>query len=79
MTNANHRYYKANKQVAKIKMQKYRDILSFLHIYDDSGGGSLMEVNTNKIDDVHWDDPNELADRLYLPLATPASRKYFFD
>ncbi|KAL6265892.1 hypothetical protein P5V15_002726 [Pogonomyrmex californicus] len=35
----------------------------------DAGMGnipSIMKLNDNKIDHVHWDDPNELVDRFRL-------------
>lgn len=31
-----------------------------------SGKGMLMEMDNNAIDYLHWDDPNQLVDRLLL-------------
>lgn len=65
-TNAHRRYYKVNNQIDGSKLTKYKKIIAPMV----TGRGILMEVDGNKIDYVHWDDPNELVDRLRLLLAS---------
>ena len=65
-TNAHRRNYQSNAQIAGSKLKKYKHIIGPLV----SGKGVYVEANTNKIDYVHWDDPNELVDRLRLLLAS---------
>lgn len=65
-TNAHRRHYKSNKQIDGSKLRKYKRIIAPMV----SGKGILMEVDENKIDYVHWDDPNELVERLRLLLAS---------
>lgn len=69
--NAHRRYYKSSKQVDESKLKKYKKLMAPLV----AGKGILMEVNNNKIDYVHWDDPNELVNRLRL-LVSSASASY---
>lgn len=67
-TNAHKRYYLSNKQVDGSKLRKYKDIIApFV-----KGEGMFMEVSggARKIDYIHWDDPNELVERLKLLLAS---------
>lgn len=68
-TNANRRYYKSNKQVDGSKLKKYKKIIAPMV----SGKGILMEADNNKIDYIHWDDPNELVDRLRLLIASASA------
>lgn len=68
-TNAARRYYKTNKQVDGSKLKKYRDIIAPAV----SGHGIFNTVTMNEIDYVHWDDPNELVDRLRLLLASQSA------
>lgn len=66
-TNAHKRYYKPTQQVDGSKLKKYKKIIAPMV----SGKGILMEVNkSNKIDYIHWDDPNELVSRLRLLLSS---------
>ena len=65
-TNAHRRYYQSNKQIDGSRLPKYRQIIGPFF----SGKGVYLEVNKNKVEYVHWDDPNELVDRLRLLLAS---------
>lgn len=66
-TNAHRRHYQSSKQVDGSKLAKYKKIIAPMVT---TGYGMLMESTENKIDYVHWDDPNELVDRLRLLLAS---------
>lgn len=50
------------------KGHKYKNIISPMLALKKVGRGipSTMTLNNNKIDYIHWDDPNELVDRLRL-------------
>lgn len=65
-THAHRRHYKFDKQIDGSKLRKYKKIIAPMA----SGSGILMEVDDNKIDYLHWDNPNELIDRLRLLLAS---------
>lgn len=80
-TNANKRNYSENEQIQGNGSYKYKNIISALTIQPLTprrprsippltrkrlGLGMLMEASNNPIDYVHWDDPNELVDRLRL-------------
>uniref|UniRef100_A0A6P7H1N5 Uncharacterized protein LOC114349294 n=1 Tax=Diabrotica virgifera virgifera TaxID=50390 RepID=A0A6P7H1N5_DIAVI len=65
-TNAHRRHYLSSKQIDGSKLKKYKKIIAPI----TEGKGLLMEVNNNKIDYVHWDDPNELVARLRLLLSS---------
>lgn len=67
-TNAHRRYYRSNKQIDGSRLDKYKKIIA--QFEDRTGEGMYMEVTDNPIDYVHWDDPNELVDRLRLLLAS---------
>lgn len=67
-TNAHRRYYRPTTQIDGSKSFKYKKIIS--KFTSRSGDGMCMEVTDNPIDYVHWDDPNELVDRLRLLLAS---------
>lgn len=64
-TNAHKRYYQKNKQIDGSKLKKYKKIIAPIV----SGKGILLE-NRNKIDYIHWDNPNELVNRLRLLLSS---------
>lgn len=68
-TNANRRYYQPNKQIQGSRLDKYKNIIAPIA----QGEGIYMEENNNKISYVHWDDPNELVDRLRLLLASTSA------
>lgn len=70
-TNANRRYYRSDRQIDGSKLEKYKKIIAPIV----QGKGMFMEVDTNdtKIDYIHWDDPNELVDRLRLLLASQSA------
>jgi len=66
-TNA-HRYgHSAQNRVVGSKGHKYKNIIAPL-LKNRAGKGisDVVKLNNNKIDYVHWDDPNELVDRLRL-------------
>lgn len=65
-TNAHRRNYQSNRQIVGSKSKKYTQIVAPLV----SGKGVYLQANQNKIDYVHWDDANELVDRLRLLLAS---------
>jgi hypothetical protein len=82
-TNAHRRNYDPQAQISGNKYWKYKHVI--LPILQErtrlaswgsnskkkkSGRGMLMEVTDNTIDYVHWDDPNELVDRLRLLLGS---------
>lgn len=70
-TNAHKRYYKANNQIDGNKLDKYKNIIAPISEPKEvAGKGLFMEMNNNKIDYVHWNDPNELVDRLRLLVAS---------
>lgn len=62
-TNAHRRYYKYNQQIKGNRSNKYKNIIAPLA----KGEGMIMQTVTGKpVDYVHWDDPNELVERLNL-------------
>ncbi|KYQ47078.1 hypothetical protein ALC60_13905, partial [Trachymyrmex zeteki] len=72
-TNAHRRRHNAEMPVKSNKGHKYKYIIGPLvgahrtgSTSTGSGVPSTMRLNDNKIDYVHWDDPNELVDRLQL-------------
>ncbi|KYN14209.1 hypothetical protein ALC57_13593 [Trachymyrmex cornetzi] len=74
-TNAHRRGHSPNNQVMGIsKGYKYKNIIAPLVLDKKVGTGinkranlpRTMTINDNKIDNIHWDDPNEIADRLRL-------------
>lgn len=65
-TNAHRRHYKSNGQVDGSKLKKYKKIIAPLVI----GKGVFMQASDNKIDYTHWNDVNELIDRLRLLLSS---------
>ena len=71
-TSAHRRGYSAANPVKGNRGYKYRYIISPLVSTLKSGKGaagvipSAMKLTDNEIDYVHWDDPNELVDRLRL-------------
>lgn len=70
-TNAHLQGYNPDRQVNSNRGFKYMNIIKPLlkkRTGDASGRG--MVLTSNKIDYVHWDDPNELCDRLRLLLAS---------
>lgn len=64
-TNAHKRYYQSNKQIDGSKLKKYKKIIAPIV----SGKGIFLE-NFNKMDYIHWDNPNELVERLRLLLSS---------
>lgn len=70
-TNANRRHYQHEKQIDGSRLKKYKDILAPLTMKKGGGGGNiLMKVTNKNINYVHWDDANELVDRLKLLYAS---------
>lgn len=73
-TNAHRRGYNADNQILGNKGHKYKNIIAPLMMDKKVGTGinkrvnlpRTMTLNDNKIDYIHWDDPNELVDRLRL-------------
>ena len=65
-----HRDYDVSKQYAGNRSFKYELIRNLLQNKAIPTGSGLMKYSTNKIDYVHWNDPNELVDRLRLLLAS---------
>jgi hypothetical protein len=85
-TSAHRRQYEPQGQIEGNKSWKYKYIIhpilqqrNRLRTWDGatrknkSGGGLIMDVTDKTIDYVHWDDPNELVDRLRLLLASQAA------
>lgn len=68
-TNAHRRHYKSSKQIDGSKLQKYKDIIAPIV----KGDGLYMEVTSGNVDYVHWNDPNELVDRLSLLLSSKSA------
>ncbi|KYM95695.1 hypothetical protein ALC62_13661 [Cyphomyrmex costatus] len=73
-TNAYQRGHNAGNQVLGNKGHKYKNIIAPLVLGKKLGTGikkkldlpCAMSLTDNRIDYVHWDDPNELVDRLRL-------------
>lgn len=70
-TNAHRRNHIAASQILSNRGYKYKHIIGPLMstVYDKKAGKGLpraMTLTENKIEYVHWDDPNELVDRLRL-------------
>ncbi|KYM93730.1 hypothetical protein ALC62_15668 [Cyphomyrmex costatus] len=73
-TNAYRRGHNAGNQVLGNKGHKYKNIIAPLVLGKKIGTGikkkldlqCAMSLTDNRIDYVHWDDPNELVDRLRL-------------
>lgn len=86
-TNAHRRNYSDEGQIQGNGSYKYTNIISALSIQPLAprkprnikpsgrklGYGMLMETSTNPIDYVHWNDPNELVDRLRILVASQTS------
>ncbi|XP_071573132.1 uncharacterized protein [Temnothorax nylanderi] len=68
MTNAHKRNHDAHARLNGNRGYKYRQIIAPLISGKKAGKGipRAMTLNDNKMDYVHWDDPNELVDRLQL-------------
>ncbi|XP_070521848.1 uncharacterized protein [Cardiocondyla obscurior] len=67
VTNAHKRDYNSQNQVKSNKGHKYKNIIApVLSKKIGQGIPYAVTLNNNKIDYVHWDDPNELVDRLRL-------------
>jgi hypothetical protein len=70
-TNAHRRSHSADNPIMGNKGYKYKHIIApLVSKYNNKKGTgvipSTMRLTDNKIDYVHWDDPNELVDRLRL-------------
>jgi len=68
-TNAHRRGNKAYNPLLGTRGYKYKHVIAPLFPVKKTGKGILpraMTLNNNRIDYVHWDDPNELVDRLRL-------------
>ncbi|KYQ56418.1 hypothetical protein ALC60_04648 [Trachymyrmex zeteki] len=69
-TNAHRRRHNAEMPVKSNKEHKYKHIIGPLvgahSTSTGSGVPSAMRLTDNKIDYIHWDDPNELVDQLQL-------------
>lgn len=80
-TSAHKRNYDSSKQVSGTNSWKYKNIIKSMirgprvrHDHVGTGASDLMmQVTDNAIDYVHWDDPNELVDRLRLLVASQAA------
>ena len=81
ITNSDKRKYKQILEISSAHKQGFHPNgrtassagVKYLHIiqkFFSSVGRSLLPVTDNKIDNVHWDDPNELVDRLALLIAS---------
>lgn len=65
-TNAARRYYQYGKQIDGSRLEKYKKIIA-----PTVGRGMLMQVNnSNSVDYIYWNNPNELVERLRLLLAS---------
>lgn len=69
-TNAHKVQYKQNARINTNKGHKYKNIISLLFPSKALGRGHEMTYTTEKIDYVHWDNPNELVERLKLLIAS---------
>lgn len=67
-TNAHKRGHNVHERVKSNKGHKYMNIIGPLVLGNKVGKGipRAVTLNDNKVDYVHWDDPNELVDRLRL-------------
>jgi hypothetical protein len=70
-TNAYRRDYNASNPIRGNRGYKYRNVIGpLVSTYKHGKGAGMipfaMRLTDNKIDYVHWDDPNELVDRLRL-------------
>ncbi|KYN29099.1 hypothetical protein ALC57_01462, partial [Trachymyrmex cornetzi] len=73
-TNAHRRGHSPSNQVMGSKGYKYKNIIAPLVLDKKVGTGinkranlpRTMTLNDNKIDYIHWDDPNEIVDCLRL-------------
>lgn len=65
-TNAHKRKHDMHMQVKSNRGPKYVDIIAPMLTGAGEGMPSTVTLNNNKIDYVHWDDPNELVDRFRL-------------
>lgn len=63
-TSAHKKGYAPNASLSSNRYEKYTKIIAPL--FSKSGEGLIKEVTGNKIDYVHWNDLNELVDRLRL-------------
>jgi len=67
LTNAHKRDYNAQNQIKSNKGHKYKNIIApLLGKKIGQGIPRTVILNDNKIDYIHWNDPNELVDRLRL-------------
>ena len=77
-TNAHKHHYLVNAQVNTNRGVKYKQIIPRLFPPKRTGHGRnntdrtymIVSRKKDKIDYVHWDDPNELVDRLRLLIAS---------
>lgn len=65
-TNAHRIDYNEHKPIKSNKGYKYKNIIAPLLKGVGKGMPCVVTLNDNKIDYVHWDDPNELVDRFRL-------------
>lgn len=73
LTNAHRAGFKVTNRPIGNRGKKYKNIIKpILQAYSNnpSGSGMQMEYNNNPIQYTHWDDPNELIDRLRLLVAS---------
>lgn len=66
-SSAHKRNYDQASQINGNKSYKYTNIIKNLVLTEGKG---LMQIHKEKIDYVHWDDPNELVDRLRLLISS---------
>jgi len=65
-TNAHRRGHSTHNPIMGNKGHKYKSIIASLLSDKRIGKGIPHTLNDNKIDYIHWDDPNELVDHLRL-------------
>lgn len=72
-TNAHRNFYKPD-GVIRSNDAKFRNIIAKRINYQEGEGLPHLKIhNNNKIDYIHWDDANELVDRLRLLIASQAA------
>lgn len=73
-TNAYRRNYSANNQINGSRSLKYRNIIKkIVQQQKHIGRGLMANNNSNNIEYVYWDDPNELVERLKLLIASQSA------
>lgn len=68
ITNAHRRDFSPNGQIKGDRSFKYTSIVS--KIFSTKSGSGINKTVSQDIDYIHWDDPNELVDRLRLLISS---------